>query len=126
MIEREMLERMFADMHDHGIGTDEDLLWGYFFADQDVAKLEAVVPTLIEMGYRFVDLFKDEGEADDSEPWFFLHVEKVETHTVDSLHARNQEFYAFVDQHGIESYDGMDVGRADGAPFKGDSVEQAS
>jgi hypothetical protein len=38
--------------------------------------------------------------------------EKVEKHTVDTLHARNQEFYKFAEEHQLESYDGMDVGPA--------------
>jgi hypothetical protein len=39
-----------------------------------------------------------------------LHVEKVETHTVDSLDARNGELDALASKHDLQSYDGMDVG----------------
>ena len=116
MIEREMIEEMFANMHENGVNTDEELLWGFFFADRDPAKLEAAIPVLTDLGYEFVDIMEAECE-DDDEAYFLLQVERVETHTVDSLHARNQEFYAFAKQNGIEAYDGMDVGRPDGEPF---------
>ncbi len=116
MIEREMIEEMFANMHENGVNTDEDLLWGYFFADRDPEKLEAAIPALANAGYEFVDIMEAESENDD-ESYFLLQVERVETHTVDSLHARNQELYSFAEQNDIEAYDGMDVGRPDGEPF---------
>src|SRR5262245_44562354 len=40
----------------------------------------------------------------------FLHVEKTETHSPESLNARNMEFYEFAYKHSLDSYDGMDVG----------------
>ena len=39
-----------------------------------------------------------------------LHMERVEKHTVDSLDRRNGELDAFAVKHGLQSYDGMDVG----------------
>ncbi len=116
MIEREMLVDMFESMHDNGIDTDQSLLWGYFFADRDPSKLEGVVPKLEKSGYQFVDIF----EADDDgarEPCYFLHVEMVEKHSVDSLDRRNRDLHAFAEQSGLGSYDGMDVGRPDGQPL---------
>ena len=41
-----------------------------------------------------------------------LHVERVETHSPESLFARNEELYGLADRLGLESYDGMDVGPA--------------
>ena len=41
---------------------------------------------------------------------FWLHVEKVATHTPASLDAQNDEFYLFAHKHSIDSYDGMDMG----------------
>ena len=64
MIDRETLERMFDSMHKSKIDTDHDLLWGYFFTDRDSAKLKSAVPELERAGYKFVDLFQAETEAD--------------------------------------------------------------
>jgi hypothetical protein len=88
---------------------DGPMLWGYFFTDRSAEKLKDVVPKLEAQGYRFVDIFVpdlDEGEDE----YFFLHVEKEEVHSVDSLHERNQHLYAFAEFNGLDSYDGMDVG----------------
>ncbi len=116
MIDRDSLDRMFARMHEQRIDTNQDLLCGYFFTDGDAAKLKAVVSELENAGYRFVEVHQ--AETDSSvEPYYFLHVEKIETHTVDSRYVRNEELYAFADRHCLGSYDGMDVGRADGKPF---------
>ena len=32
------------------------------------------------------------------------------SHSVDSLFARNEQLYEFASEHGLDSYDGMDVG----------------
>ena len=110
MIELEQLEEMFASI---AAGSKWDMskpmLWGYFFTDISRAKLEAAIPELASQGYRIVDMFVpdlDEGE----EEYWFLHVEKHEVHTPESLHARNAELYALADRYELESYDGMDVG----------------
>jgi len=110
MITLEQLEEMFAGIA-QGPGWDMDglMLWGYFFTDESREKLAGLVPGLEQQGFRFVDLFEpelDEGE----EPYWFLHVEKEEAHSPQSLHARNAEFYALAEEHDLLSYDGMDVG----------------
>lgn len=58
-----------------------------------------------------------EHEHDDEEDdeYYCLHVEKVEKHTIDSLDVRNKEFAALAEKYGVEGYDGMDVGPADGS-----------
>ena len=108
MITLETLEEMFANMRrDAPWDVDGDLLWGYFFTDPDPKKLEPVAGQLSKTGYRIVKLCPtDDGST------HFLHVERVETHSPRSLHARNLEFYALASEFGIESYDGMDVGPA--------------
>ena len=116
MIERNMLVDMFDSMRDNGINTDQDLLWGFFFADRDPSKLEGVVPKLEKSGYQFVDIFEADDDAREDSS-FFLHVEMVEQHSVDTLDRRNRELYEFAVQSGLDSYDGMDVGRPDGQPL---------
>ncbi|MFX8929938.1 ribonuclease E inhibitor RraB, partial [Acinetobacter baumannii] len=46
---------------------------------------------------------------DGAESWW-LHVERDERHSVDSLDARNRALHRFAETHGLEAYDGMDVG----------------
>ena len=84
---------------------------GYFFADPRTDRLKAVQRDLEAQGYRFVDVFEIERDGEPSGV-FMLHVEKVETHTVDSLDTRNGELDALAAKYGLQSYDGMDVGPA--------------
>lgn len=100
----EDLERMFARMPAN-MDTDGELLWGYFFTDSDPQKLERAVSPLTRAGYRFVSIY----ETDDKST-HFLHVEKIEKHTPQTLHIRNSELYQVAEEFDLESYDGMDVG----------------
>lgn len=110
MITLDSLQQMFENIRaDTKWNIDGPMLWGYFFTDASVEKLRSLVPLLETQGYRFVDLFVP--ELDDGEDeYFFLHVEKEEAHTVESLHERNSQLYALADLHELSSYDGMDVG----------------
>lgn len=110
MITVEALQQMFDKIRANTKWLiDGPMLWGYFFTDGSAEKLRGVVPVLEAQGYRYVDMFVPELEEGE-EGYFFLHVEKEETHTVESLHERNQQLYALADLHGLSSYDGMDVG----------------
>jgi Regulator of ribonuclease activity B len=112
MIQRSDLIPIFEDLARGGVAK-QNLLWGYFFTDTDPQKLKTAAHALEADGYRFVEVFRDDADAGASSIWF-LHVERVEHHDVDSLDARNQKLYRFAAEHGLESYDGMDVGRIDG------------
>lgn len=106
MITLEELQRMFATMKAEApFDAEGELLWGYFFTDADKKKLRPVADELAALGYREVGLYR----TDDRET-YFLHVEKVEVHTPQSLHDRNTQLYEIAQRHGIEAYDGMDVG----------------
>ncbi|MES2661565.1 MAG: ribonuclease E inhibitor RraB [Verrucomicrobiota bacterium] len=106
MITLEQLQDMFTSMRTNPqLNVDGDLLWGYFFTNRDPKKLEPVAARLASAGYRVVNIYPT-----DDESTHFLHVERVESHTPESLHARNQEFYGLASELGIDSYDGMDVG----------------
>jgi hypothetical protein len=112
MITKEEMAALFADMKQNAPwDINKPLLWGYFFADPAKAKLEAAARLLTARGYQQVGIYDSKPEGDHPALWW-LHVEKVEKHTVDTLHARNQEFYKFAEEHQIEAYDGMDVGPA--------------
>lgn len=111
MISKDQLQDMFDSISE---STDwdmsGDMLWGYFFTDSDRSALEEVAPILVEMGYSVNAIFLSEKESADEPDLWWLHMEKVETHSVDSLNATNLELYEFAEKHGIDSYDGMDVG----------------
>ena len=112
MITKEEMIELFADMEKNAPwDTSKPLLWGYFFADQSKTKLELAQLLLKTKGYQIVGIYDSKPESDTPALWW-LHIEKVEKHTVDTLHERNQEFYKFAEEHQIASYDGMDVGPA--------------
>jgi hypothetical protein len=107
VIPREEIEGMFENIRTKtpDWNIEGNMLWGYFFTDTNPTKLEPLKQHLIGQGYHFVDLYP----ADDN-PTYFLHVEKIEHHTTESLYQRNIVFYNLAEQYLIESYDGMDVG----------------
>lgn len=105
-ITQQQMERLFLNMRiSTPWDTNAPLLWGYFFTDPDTSKLERAAEKLGRDGYRVVAIRQAKNR-----PTQFLHVERLEHHTPDSLHRRNLEFYALAESLGLESYDGMDVG----------------
>lgn len=106
MITKAQLESMFANIAEK---TDWDLsqemLWGYFFKSPNEGALMPAAEELKGQGYTLVGIRQE----DDGQWW--LHVEQVEAHSVESLLKRNDEFYALAESLKIE-YDGMDVGPA--------------
>jgi hypothetical protein len=107
MIEKAQLVEMFEGMRAQAPwDVDSDLLWGYFFTGEDRDVLNRLSEKLVSLSYRLVEIRPDENE-----PGFWLHVERVETYSPDSLHERNQELYRMADEYSV-NYDGMDVGPA--------------
>jgi hypothetical protein len=90
---------------------DEEMLYSYFFVDTDVDKLEKLGLELEKQGYDFIDIF-ELGDDETSEPTgeYLLHIDKIETHTPESLAQRNVEFQKLADENGIASYDGWEFG----------------
>ena len=113
MVTKAVLEQFFAGGPSRGIDFGRELLWGYFFTHHDRAVLERARPALEARGYRYVGV-SDRGGG----PVLFLHVERVETHTAESLFQRYQELGAFAAEHQLASFDGFDVGNVDGTGFK--------
>ncbi|PRC91938.1 ribonuclease E inhibitor RraB [Solimicrobium silvestre] len=106
VITLEQLNKMFVSMRsDLGDKVDGDLLWGYFFTDSDPKKLQPLADRLSKNGYRVVNIY-----LTDDKNKYFLHIEKIEHHTPESLNKRNAEFYKLANEFQLESYDGMDVG----------------
>ena len=111
VIEKEILEDMFASMRKQAnIHPKQKLLWGYFFTHTEPTLLEKASDLLLKKGYDFVEIYETEKDSPESINNWWLHVEKIEKHTVSSLDKRNDEFYLFAHNLGLFSYDGMDVG----------------
>ncbi|MBQ4892341.1 ribonuclease E inhibitor RraB [Shewanella sp. MMG014] len=107
----EQLDEMFNSIAEQGQwDLSKPLLWGYFFTDNDPDKLELVMPKIQAMGYKVVGIFQAEKEDENEPDLFYLHIENPEIHNSESLDKRNDEFYIFAHQNGLDSYDGMDVG----------------
>jgi len=113
VIERQALVEMFDSIAERGeMDMSRPMLWGYFFTNRDPAALRAVIPNLQSDDYEFVDVYQSEKDNPNDDDLWWLHVQRVEVHTVDSLFARNERLAEFASLHGIDSYDGMDVGPA--------------
>ena len=89
----------------------EEMLYSYFFVDKSVDKLETLGLDLEKRGFDFIDIF-ELGDEETSEPTgeFLLHIDKIETHTPESLAERNVEFQQLADEYEIDSYDGWEFG----------------
>lgn len=109
-IPREQLKQIFDGIRlQTKWNMDGEMLWGYFFVDREPERLKRLQQQLETTGYRFVDLHEVEKEGSKTGD-FMLHVERVETHDVDSLDTRNGELDALAAEYGVREYDGMDVG----------------
>jgi regulator of RNase E activity RraB len=109
-IEKSELDEMFASIRattDWPI--DGDMLWTYFFADTDREKLERASRELEKSGYRVVGIEAPTDDDDDRET-LYLQVERIETHTPETLDRRNTELYALARAFGLATYDGVEVG----------------
>jgi len=106
MIELQMLEDMFSNMRTKTKwDVDDPMLWGYFFTDPKEEKLQRAATELTAQDYDFVRIYStDDGTTR------FLHVERLEVHTPETLFARNKQLDTLAKEFGLESYDGMDVG----------------
>jgi hypothetical protein len=106
MIEIGMLEEMFSGMRANTTwNVDGPMLWGYFFTDPTLEKLEKTAAYLTAEGYRLVGIH----ETNDGSKRV-LHVERVETHSPKTLFARNAALDNVANEFELDSYDGMDVG----------------
>lgn len=95
------------------LDVTQPLLWGYYFTNDSEDGLKKAAEVLAGQGYTVVDLYEsdfDEEEEKDPDAAWWLHVEKVEVHTPESLFARGEELEQLAEDLGLTSYDGMDVG----------------
>lgn len=107
----DQLEAMFENISETtDWNLSENMLWGFFFTHHEPKALELIRSELTAKGYRFVDLYQANDEDQDGPPLWWLHVEREEIHTPQSLDERNDTFYLLAARHHVDSYDGMDIG----------------
>lgn len=106
MITIEKIEEMYSNMKSNGVDITADFLYGYFFISNKKELLEKAIPDLEAMTFKFVDIY----QSDDNNWW--LHVERIESHSVQTLFDLNKKLYAIADKYRIE-YDGYDLGNPD-------------
>ena len=110
-IPKAQLEEMFANIETQTPWNMKgNMLWGYFFTGNDRDELEKVATELTGDGYRLVEIRKRESDAPQATQEWQLHVERVETHSVDSLNTRNSALEKMASHFESVVYDGMDVG----------------
>ncbi len=111
MITRDIIEDFFKNINEGDeFDTSSKLLWGYFFLDNSKSKLKIAAEELSKEGYRYVSIFEAEKENSNDTEEYYLHVEKVEYHDVDTLDKCNKELYKFAEKNELNCYDGFDVG----------------
>ena len=111
MISIDAIQELFDDIKEvKKWNIDEPLRYGYFFLDNDLGKLNILGNELEKQGYTFVETFEAEPEETDELEMYYLHVEKIEIHSVESLFERNKQLYRIADEFELDSYDGFDIG----------------
>jgi hypothetical protein len=112
MIPRKLLQEMFENCRKvDTFDINAECRWSYFFTDVDADKLLSAGEELERRGYALIGLLEAEGSPDgDDDQYYYLQVDRVEHHTVDTLSHLNNELDAFASERGLHSYDGMEVG----------------
>jgi hypothetical protein len=104
VITLDKITEMFQQIRDNAHwDTSKPLRWGYYFEDVSRDKLQQVADALVAKGYALVEI-RPAGALQQ------LHLEKIETHTPQSLVDRNGELAELATRICIMRYDGFDVG----------------
>jgi len=125
----EGIKEIFADAkREDNWNLDEEMLYSFYFVDTSVDKLEKLGLKLEADGYDFVDVFElGDEDTDESTGEYLLHIDRVETHTPESLAQRNIEFAGLAEEYEIETYDGWEFGEVggeeDGEEFEDEDEE---
>lgn len=110
MFERQQIQKLFDELQKDQIDAESDMLWSFFFLDDDLERLNQAASQLETEGFDFGDLIELE-ETDQSPPptRYMLRVDQIQSHSVDSLYTLNQRLDDFAKSSGLVAYDGMDV-----------------
>lgn len=103
----ENINKIFTQLELLGVDTNQPFLYGYFFIDKDYKKLENLKQKFEEKKFEAISIEKNE------DAFFQLHIEKIDTHTKESLLNRVLEFDNIAKSEKIKSFDGWDVGNSD-------------
>jgi hypothetical protein len=96
---------VFAEMRKNPWDLNGDLLWGFYFTNETKWPLEFDAWALGLFGYSKVSIDRDEKKE-----FWWLHVEKIERLSLDSMASRNVRLSWFGKIFGFSVYDGWDVG----------------
>ena len=108
----ENIKEIFAEAkREDNWNLDENMLYSYYFVGKSVEKLEELGLAMEDEGYNFPGIFElGDEDTDKATGEYLLQVDKIETHTPESLAKRNAEFSKLVGEYGLESYDGWEFG----------------
>lgn len=115
MIPRKLIEEMFANCKKAKVFDESGAcLWSYFFTDTDADKLLAAGEALEQQGFTLIGVTEAEDAPEESDDqYFFLQVDRVERHTIETLVKRNEELAAYAEERELHSYDGMEASPLD-------------
>lgn len=102
----ENINKIFSQLELMKVNTNQPFLYGYFFIDKDNKKLENLGIILEKKSFTSVSIEKQE-------EIFQLHIEKIETHTKETLFKQLHEFDELAKSEKIKSFDGWDIGNID-------------
>ncbi len=109
-----------------GWEVEGEMLYSFYFIDEDVDKLEKLGLKLESEGYDFIDIFElGDEETGESTGEYLLHIDKVEAHTPESLAERNIEFSKLAGEFDIDSYDGWEFGEVGDEEDEEEYLEEA-
>ena len=104
MITKKDIEQLFEKMRKAGWNMEQELAWGYFFKHESIEPLKKMAEELEQQGYEVIDINQSYPDG-----MYWLQLEKIEQHSIDTLDKRNQTLYQLAQQKNIHAYDGMDV-----------------
>ena len=104
MITKEDIRQLFQKMQKAGWDMEQPLAWGYFFKHPTIEPLQNICHELQIQGYEVIDINQSFPDK-----MYWLQLEKIEQHSIESLDQTNQRFYQLAKQRHIQQYDGMDV-----------------
>jgi len=107
MITLTSIQQMFDRMSSDGVDIAKDLLWGFFFTDNDKKRLELAKQELGEKGFNFVGIRQDENGL------YWLEMNRVMVHDPKSLLYVCKEMDAYAKMRSIGAFDGYDAGEID-------------
>ena len=88
-----------------------EMLYSFYFVDQSVENLQKLGEYLETQDLDFIDIFEI-GDEETKQPTgeYLLHIDKITSHTPETLAEANVAFQKLAEEYEIESYDGWEFG----------------